>query len=169
MKERFFMEILALDLATKTGWALVSDGKVMASGVQDFSLKRGESPGMIFLRHVAWLTQMLALRKFTLIGYEAPHHRGGAATRLLEGLATHTESFCAENDIQYGSVHSGTLKKHATGGGKGTKKEVMLEAAEERWPHVKWIDDNHVDAVWVADYMFNTYDPKAVSASLIFL
>ena len=163
------MEILALDFATKTGWAFIRDGVVEASGVQDFKTKRGESPGMLFLRYKAWLTEMYALSAFTVVGYELPHHRGGDATRVLEGLATHTESFCAEHNIEYGNVHSGTLKKYATGGGKGTKKEVMLAAAEAKWPHVKWIDDNHVDAAWVADYMFNMYDPSAVDKSLVFL
>ena len=43
--------ILALDLATHTGWAVASnDGKIISSGVQDFSKKRGEDNGLLFLR-----------------------------------------------------------------------------------------------------------------------
>lgn len=41
------MNILALDMATKTGWA-TNAGRT--SGVQTFDVKRGESPGMRFLR-----------------------------------------------------------------------------------------------------------------------
>ena len=46
------MKILALDLATLTGWAS-SVGRT--SGVQVFDVRRGESPGMRFLRCRAWL------------------------------------------------------------------------------------------------------------------
>jgi hypothetical protein len=42
------MNILTLDLATKTGWASNILGR--RSGVVEFQLKRGESPGMRFLR-----------------------------------------------------------------------------------------------------------------------
>ena len=44
------LPILALDLATKTGWALQDRTGAIASGMQEFSLKRGESKGMRFLR-----------------------------------------------------------------------------------------------------------------------
>ena len=43
------MRILALDLATKTGWALW-DGARIESGVQDFTKGRGESNGMLLLK-----------------------------------------------------------------------------------------------------------------------
>ena len=42
------MEILSLDLATAAGWASKILGR--RSGVVEFQLKRGESPGMRFLR-----------------------------------------------------------------------------------------------------------------------
>jgi hypothetical protein len=34
--------ILAIDAATKTGWALIREGRVYESGVQDFSKRRGD-------------------------------------------------------------------------------------------------------------------------------
>jgi hypothetical protein len=49
------MKVLALDLATKSGWA-TNVGR--QSGVQTFDVKRGESPGMRFLRCRAWLGEM---------------------------------------------------------------------------------------------------------------
>jgi hypothetical protein len=38
------MNILSLDMATKTGWALKENGRIV-SGVQAFAKQRGESPG----------------------------------------------------------------------------------------------------------------------------
>ena len=55
------MRILALDLGSKCGWAtLDTEGRFeVESGVQDFSLVRGESPGMRYLRFRAWLAKVL--------------------------------------------------------------------------------------------------------------
>jgi hypothetical protein len=50
------MEILSLDLATAAGWASKILGR--RSGVIEFQLKRGESPGMRFLRCRAWLNEL---------------------------------------------------------------------------------------------------------------
>ena len=59
------MRILALDLATRTGWAwgnVYKDGPFTPhSGVEDFSVRRGESPGMRFLRFDAWLSETMDL------------------------------------------------------------------------------------------------------------
>jgi hypothetical protein len=53
--------ILALDCATKTGWALIKEGRVYESGVQDFSKKRGESNGAMFLRFQSWLRSVWSM------------------------------------------------------------------------------------------------------------
>ncbi len=53
--------VLALDMATKTGWALRDRAGRFSSGVQEFSLKRGESKGMRFLRFRKWLNDVLKL------------------------------------------------------------------------------------------------------------
>jgi hypothetical protein len=53
------MNILALDAATKTGWA--TNVHARRSGITEFALKRGESSGMRFLRCRAWLNEMWRL------------------------------------------------------------------------------------------------------------
>ena len=50
------MKILAIDQATKSGWAV--NYPALLSGTQDFSLKRGDSHGMRFLRMRAWLEEI---------------------------------------------------------------------------------------------------------------
>ena len=53
--------VLALDLATATGWALWDGHGVLTHGVQAFPLRRGESPGMRWLRFRRWLRELLIL------------------------------------------------------------------------------------------------------------
>jgi len=139
------MNILALDLSTKTGWATKYQ-----SGVQEFPLKRGDSPGMRFLNLRGWLNQMLSiLGKIDVIVYEQAHHRGGAATQLCVGMVTHVLSFCAENNIDVTGVHTGTLKKHATGKGNASKEQMMSAGRAKGW---SFLDDNECDALWLLDY-----------------
>ena len=122
------MNILALDCGTKTGWASFADGRI-ESGVQDFSLKRGESKGIRFLRFNTWLKAMAELTNPQVVVYELAHFRGGHATEILVGMTTRIEEFCESNNIEYSSIHSATLKKFATGSGKANKQDMMKAAA----------------------------------------
>lgn len=150
------MKILALDLATNSGWASTEGDTIMVSGTVNFAIKRGESPGMLFVRFRAWLSEMLDELKPDIVGYELPHHRGGAATRVLVGMCTHLESVCASKYIEYTGVRSNILKKHATGKGRAGK-EIMVAKAEEAWPTISFLDDDHADAVWIADYVYSVF------------
>jgi len=122
------VKILALDIATKTGWAYRVNGKVI-SGVEDFSLKRGDSPGMRYIYFNKWLSNF-ATQEDLLIVYERPNQRGGSATAVLLGLISHMEGFCAQRGFEHAAVEIQVLKKHATGNGDA-KKEAMIDAANE--------------------------------------
>ena len=121
------MNILTLDCGTKTGWASLVDGKI-ESGVQNFALKRGESKGIRFLRFNTWLNDMLELVKPHIVVYEMAHFRGGSATEILVGMTTRIEQFCEEKKIEYSSIHSGTLKRFATGKGNASKEDMRRAA-----------------------------------------
>lgn len=151
--------ILALDLATKTGWAHSSG----PSGVQDFALKRGDSPGMRWLRLRAWLGELLDLSVTDLIVYEQAHHRGGAPTHVAHALIGHVEAIAAERNIDVTSYHTATIKKHATGKGN-SPKPMMVAAAREKWPDVQIVDDNHADALWLLDLVQTELDSAPTSA-----
>lgn len=139
------IKILALDLATKTGWCTDS-----LSGVQTFDVKRGESPGMRFLRCRAWLAEMYALiPDLKIFCYEQAHHRGGAATQCGVGLVTVVLEFAAKSGIELMPVHSATLKKWATGNGRAGKPD-MIKAAVRRGYNP--IDDNEADACLLYEY-----------------
>lgn len=138
--------ILGLDMATKTGWCLLENGKIIESGVQDFSKKRGESNGLLFLRFRKWL-HVLA-QNVSFISYEQAHFRGGAATELCVGLQTRAQEIAAELGIESAPVHTAALKKFACGHGRADKTQMVFEAKKliGRNP----IDDNESDAIHVA-------------------
>lgn len=140
------MNILSIDCGTKTGWASLVDGRI-ESGVQDFSLKRGESKGIRFLRFNTWLVGMLELVRPHVVVYEMAHFRGGSATEILVGMTTRIEQFCEEKGIEYSSVHSGTLKRFATGSGKASKEDMMMVATQKFGRIVE--SDDEADALLI--------------------
>ncbi len=141
------VNILALDLATKTGWAT---NIIRTSGVQVFDAKRGESPGMRFLRCCGWLSEMLTLLGgVDVIVYEQAHHRGGAATACCVGLVSMVQAFAAEHGIELMTVHTGELKRWATGKGNAGKPAMMKAARARGWNPV---DDNEADAQLLLEF-----------------
>jgi hypothetical protein len=159
--------ILALDLGTLTGWAIRVDGS-MESGVEDFTLVRGESPGMRYLKFNTWLrtvtTPILDAAgegRLGLLAYEQAHHRGGAATEVLSGLTTRVQEFCARFELNHVAVHTATLKKFVTG--KGNADKAMMASAIYRrgWlPAAEWATaDDHtrtadeLDAIGLLHYV----------------
>jgi Holliday junction resolvasome RuvABC endonuclease subunit len=157
--------ILSIDAATKTGWALIDKGKVLESGVQDFSKKRGESNGAMFLKARRWLMSMILDGHevaVDLIAFEQAHNRGGAATeicnnligRILEVAAIVNEGQPKEV-IQTVPYHSATIKKWATGSGRAEKSAMIARAKKElgRDP----IDDNEADAVLIGLMAWEEY------------
>ena len=147
--------ILALDLGTATGWALAkptfpgsTEYAMQESGVQTFDVKRGESPGMRYLRFRRWLEDVTP-GDCTLILYEQTHHRGGAATEISANFAGRVQELCAIRAIEHAAVHSASLKKWCTGRGNADKT-AMLAAVCNRWKIVQ--DDNEADAIALLYY-----------------
>jgi len=138
------MNILALDLGSKCGWAW-SEYATVLSGVEEFYVRKGQSPGIRYLEFLRFLDRF---RVAELVAYEEPHLRGGHAAKVLSGFATHLESWCAEHHIEHSSVHTATLKKFATGSGRADKSQ-MLEAARARFPSEQIADDNQADALLI--------------------
>lgn len=161
------MNILALDLGTRCGWALLEHGRV-ESGVQVFDVKRGESPGMRYLRFNRWLDGFIGepvglpgigSSRVDLIAYEQAHQRGGAATEVAAGFSTRVQEFCAQHEIEHVAVHSGTLKRWTTGKGNADKA-AMLEAVARRWKKVE--SDDEADALALLYYVQAEVAPAAI-------
>ena len=96
--------VLGLDMASKTGFAFVKDGKVVESGVQDFTKQRGESNGLMFMRFRKWLVEITSAYEVGLIAYEKAHFRGGAATEICVGLQTRAQEIAAELNVESAPV-----------------------------------------------------------------
>ncbi len=133
------LRILALDTGTHCGWAWW-DGARRESGVQVFDVKRGESPGMRYIRFNKWLTEFVdwcggnKMADLILV-YEQTHNRGGAATEVAAGFATRVQEAAARWGCDHIAIHSGTLKKWTTGSG-GAGKPQMIAAVCRRAFHL---------------------------------
>lgn len=157
------MKILALDMATKTGWAVIEDGGIKESGVQDFTKGRGESNGLMFLRFRKWLQEIASFGPFSIVAYERAHYRGGAATEVCVGLQTRAQEFAAETGAESAPVATTTLKKFATGRGNADKADMVKAAALilGRPP----VDDNEADAVHVGRWAWVQYGVRPLEGS----
>lgn len=162
--------ILALDPATKTGWA----HSCGASGVWDLTPKKGEPPEARLLK--LWRNLLYIREEYgiDLINYEDPRNlRHGNAVRVLGRLMGVIELFCGLKEIPCNGYSPTAIKKWATG--KGTaSKEDMIEAAKARCSMSlslgpdgmklearEIIDDNHADALLLLAFYQSEVDSFA--------
>jgi Holliday junction resolvasome RuvABC endonuclease subunit len=142
------LNILGLDIATNTGFCIGEAHRGeriwLSSGEVNFKPRRGEGKGMRFVRFRKWLREMLDDFQPDVVVYEQAHMRGGAATEALVGLTTLVIEMCDEWKIDYVSVHTGELKRFATGKGNSGKAE-MVDAARAIVPTCE--GDDEADAI----------------------
>jgi len=67
---------------------------------------------------------------------------------VLLGLVAVVQEWCAERQIPHEAIHTGTLKKWATGSGRADK-DAMMAACEEKTGVIPLTDDE-ADAVLLA-------------------
>ena len=149
--------ILALDTATKTGWALIKGGSVYESGVQDFSKKRGESNGIMFIRFRRWLSDMLKESKPDMLVYEQTGHsfKNASAMEIAFNLSGRAQEIADEHFIPYTTYTPSALKKFATGQGRADKA-AMIEACKEK-SGIPPKDDNEADAILLGLMAYEEY------------
>lgn len=143
--------ILALDLATQTGWALHASG-VTDHGSQSFHRKTGrkrvpdEHEGVPFLLFVKWLRERVAQDKPDLFVYERPGHFASASAAFMAcGLRGILYQTAAYYDIPVVAYSPSAIKKWATGKG-GADKDAMKRAARSMSNGETFADDNAADA-----------------------
>lgn len=141
------MRILAIDPATRCGWAYTQVGGTVASGTWDLSTRRDESGGMKLLRFESKLRE-IATYGVDLIVYEAARH----AAPKMQGALVHQarlqgiiERFGEEAKIQYRGYSPSEIKKYATGKGNAGKPQVIA-AVRERFGYAG-SDNNEADAI----------------------
>lgn len=154
-------KILALDLATRMGWACVGgrvvDDSSRVSGSVDLPLFESEQldekhAGIVFgrlrwwLDHECWSDKALSDQPDALV-LEAPG--GGINGRSLihaAGLRGVALAWASEHAIPVASVAPNTLKLWASGSGRADKP-AMIAAARRLYPAWRGEDDNEADAL----------------------
>ncbi|WP_045760376.1 crossover junction endodeoxyribonuclease RuvC [Xanthomonas albilineans] len=147
--------ILALDLGTRTGWALQHSDGTITSGTEPFTTQRFEGGGMRFLRFKRWLNEVLSTANpiHTVYFEEVRRHAGVDAAHAYGGFMGHLTAWCEHHQIPYQGVPVGTIKKHATGKGNAGKDDMIASA--RRRGHTP-IDDNQADALALLHWAIET-------------
>lgn len=137
--------ILALDMASHTGWAFQDRAGRIETGVALFLGTL--NPGDRWKRFHDWLGWYAV----DLVVYEEPFvhasHKQGYG--LGYGFEAILQLFCAQQKIRCVGVNAAHLKKWATGRGNADKFAMLKFARSMGW---EMSDDNEVDARWLLEY-----------------
>ena len=163
------MNILALDLATRTGWALIEHGR-RESGVQVFDVKRGESPGMRYLRFRRWLEE-IGPRADLIVYEQTVRSPGRMAIEIADGFATRVQEYCAAQGeagrvVDHQGVYPATLKKWTTGKGNAKKPDMLAAAFQLGFVShaaATW-DDNEIDAICLREHALAEIVPTTAAS-----
>jgi crossover junction endodeoxyribonuclease RuvC len=143
------MNTLALDLGTKCGYACTCG----ASGVWCLKPKSHESSGQRYVRFKAHLDAHTVFCTLKEVVYEeVKYHRGTDAGHVYGGLEAILQAFCIDRLIEYRGIGVSTIQRAATGRGmapKGKKKQMMFDAAVEKFKGINVINEDHADALWI--------------------
>lgn len=149
------MNILALDLGTKCGYALETPSGSIVSGVWNLTPSKFDSYGQRFVAFKQALTRKHAIWPLAKIYYEEVRaHMAVDAAHVYGGMMATLQTFCLENKIEYQGVPVGTIKRHATGKGN-SKKPEMIKAAVRLYSSINVVDDNHADALCILNWAGN--------------
>jgi Holliday junction resolvasome RuvABC endonuclease subunit len=162
--------LLALDLSTNTGWALLERGEPPRFGTVKLPPAIGDDQGGRFKHLIEWLDGMQSLTGFDSLAYERPilpRKSGDLATTmetltLLWGLCTIVQLYAHQNGLPCKPCPVEQAKITLTGS-KHAKKEDMVRAAmgTMNW---KVSNDHEADAGAVGLWAFEQLWPKRVAA-----
>jgi hypothetical protein len=150
------LTILALDLATKTGWALrLANGQII-SGTVSFRPSRYDGGGIRYLRFRRWLDNMAADTGGIGVVHheEVRRHVSTDAAHVHGGLLATLTSWCEQRSIAYQGVPVGTIKRHIAGKGNADKQAVIAAVRERGFSPS---DDNEADAIAILLWAIDTH------------
>jgi Holliday junction resolvasome RuvABC endonuclease subunit len=147
--------ILALDLGTTTGWALLGADGVVTSGTASFKPSRYDGGGMRYLRFRAWLEQLrrYAGRIEAVHFEEVRRHVGVDAAHLYGGFLATLSAWCEHQTIPYQGVPVGTIKRFIAGKGNADKETVIASVRSHGFNPA---DDNEADAIAILLWAIET-------------
>lgn len=143
------MKIIALDIATNTGWAVGGFDHPIVFGSRSFKNYAGQR-AIMGNRFAVWLNDMIAELKPTHMAIEAPMYAKGGAPHLLIPLTYEAEKAANRFSLPYEEFAPRTVKKFMTGTAKATKQD-MIEAAKVIGHKVN--NDDQADAIAVLKLM----------------
>jgi hypothetical protein len=147
--------VLALDLATNTGWALRSANGQIVNGTISFRPSRYDGGGIRYLRFRSWLDSVAAdAAGLGVVHYEeVRRHLSTDAAHVHGGLLATLTSWCEQHGIPYQGVPVGTIKRHITGKGNADKQAVIAAVRERGFSPA---DDNEADAIAILLWAIDT-------------
>src|SRR5262245_55506612 len=155
---KFTDPILALDLATVTGWAWGKPGAKPTFGSQRFG-KTGAARAEIYRQYRLWLALMCSTHNIKLIVFESaavPSFMIGKTnvdtTKFLFGLTEHLEEW-AYRQVELREASVAQVRSHFIG--QNFKRDVARPLIKEQCHARGWMaeTDDECDALALLDYM----------------
>jgi Holliday junction resolvasome RuvABC endonuclease subunit len=142
--------VLGFDLGSKCGWAFSAGaGEAVHSGLLKTTPTRFESQGMRAVKFEKGVLLLMTTFKPDFVAFEEVRRHSSTIAGQVWGLYSGIlMKLCEERGITYAGYGVGTIKKHATGKGNASK-ELMIGAAEVRWPEQDIITDDVADALHI--------------------
>ncbi|MCG2597376.1 crossover junction endodeoxyribonuclease RuvC [Achromobacter insuavis] len=124
------VNILALDLGTKTGYAVRRRDGAMRYGTVDFTPRKSWTPGQRWARFRGWLADTVATFQIDAVVYERVvfGHSSAASSDVYGGFKALVELAADTHSLTLSSVAVPTVKKHFTGSGRADKDAMMAQA-----------------------------------------
>lgn len=143
------LSVLALDIATVTGWCRLSQG-VLTSGSRDFrrSLHGAGSrgPDHVGASHAMFLNWLDGVCPDQFVYEDAGFFKSAAAVQICVGFRGILLAHAARLNVPVFSYAPMTIKKFWTG--KGTaQKDDMMRVSRQRFPDLTVCDNNEADAI----------------------
>lgn len=149
--------ILSIDPATETGWAVASDNKIQKWGYWILQKTNKSKPdmGSKLIRFEKLMNVAILANKIDTIVYEIPVYQHAGATIHHAKLVAIIELVAAKSNILVVPVDPKTIKKFITGNGNADK-DMMVEASK----NLGYTGDNNneADAFCFLHYILNKPD-----------
>jgi Holliday junction resolvasome RuvABC endonuclease subunit len=121
------MNVLALDLGTRTGYAFYKDGTII-SGTQKLRHSKNAS-GLRFVHFRRWLMEVIDTHNIYSVFFERVYgHKGMLAAQVYGGFIYTLAAVCEEMQIKCTGIQVATIKRFMTGRGNATKEEMVAAA-----------------------------------------
>ena len=135
------MNILALDLGSHLGYAILSDEKII-SGTKKL---KNKTFGQRFSEFIKWLYQILDCYEIEKVYFErVRRHLGTEAGHVYGAFMYLLTIVCEDLKIPYESCEVGEIKKYITGHGRATKNDVVKAVSNLGFSPA---DDNEADSL----------------------